>query len=326
MTSVVSAQPLDDRAEIGILTVISVELEAALKAFPPLKRTKDPRSGTIFRTGTIHSELTNHDYRVVLVCIDEPGNPAAAAAATELLLKYDPRAVLLMGIAGGMRDKLKIGDVAFSERVVAYGSAALTKATDGTTRVERRPDIDRTPHRMMQDVADYLARPDPQRLTALFRKMDGQFPTPPPGKEEEYAKHVASAVRAKLGTIGAGEKLMRNPDEIKALNRDVHSKLQVVAMEEVGLVNAARRLDAPWLVIRGISDFGDEFKNDDFHVFASKAAAAVLVDFLVHGIDVGPPEPPPGWKAAETVTEQWKEETRDVIGDGVRIIQAHLDN
>ena len=57
-------------------------------------------------------------------------------------------------------------------------------------------------------------------------------------------------------------------------------------MEEAGLVSAARRLNVPWLVFRGISDFGDEFKNDAFHRFASKTAAAVLVDFIVHGIDV----------------------------------------
>jgi hypothetical protein len=43
----------------------------------------------------------------------------------------------------------------------------------------------------------------------------------------------------------------------------------------------------PWLVIRGISDFGDELKDDRFHGFASCAAAAVLHDFVAHGLDLG---------------------------------------
>src|SRR5678815_5487340 len=40
----------------------------------------------------------------------------------------------------------------------------------------------------------------------------------------------------------------------------------------------------PWLIIRGISDFGDGLKDDRFHAFASCAAAAVLYDFIAHGL------------------------------------------
>jgi hypothetical protein len=42
------------------------------------------------------------------------------------------------------------------------------------------------------------------------------------------------------------------------------------------------RADA-WLVVRGISDFGDDLKDDRFHDFAARAAATVVVDFLAHG-------------------------------------------
>jgi len=39
-------------------------------------------------------------------------------------------------------------------------------------------------------------------------------------------------------------------------------------------------------VVRGISDFGDEFKNNQFHNFAARSAAAALVDFVVWGLDL----------------------------------------
>jgi hypothetical protein len=44
-------------------------------------------------------------------------------------------------------------------------------------------------------------------------------------------------------------------------------------------------------VIRGISDFGDEFKDDRFHKFASQAAAAVLADFIEHGLKLSGSHP-----------------------------------
>src|SRR4029078_7216420 len=58
-----------------------------------------------------------------------------------------------------------------------------------------------------------------------------------------------------------------------------------------GVVDGCRRGPIPWLVIRGISDFGDELKDDRFHAFASCAAAAVLHDFLAHGLDLGEAHP-----------------------------------
>lgn len=309
--------------DIGILTVIPAELDAALRVLDLKRCPKDEDTGTIYWEGSVHSELTGHDHRVVLSCIGEAGNPSAAAAATELLQKYKPRLLLLMGIAAGIRGKVKIGDVVLSERIVGYEPAALVKAADSSDQVDPRPEMDRIPHRIMQDVVVYQQQQDESRLEAVFRRIGGEFPTPPAGKEEEYAEHVATAIRARGTTIGSGEKLLRNPDKIKTL-RSLHGKLDTVEMEAGGVVAAARRMNVLWLIVRSISDFGDEFKNDAFHTFASKAAAAVLADFLIHGLDLGPPRPPPGWQAAKKASAQWEEETHDVIGRDVRIPRDDL--
>lgn len=71
-------------ADIGILTVIPAELDAALKVLDLKRCPKDEDSGTIYWEGSAHSELTGQDYRVVFSCIGEAGNPSAAAAATEV--------------------------------------------------------------------------------------------------------------------------------------------------------------------------------------------------------------------------------------------------
>jgi hypothetical protein len=103
---------------------------------------------------------------------------------------------------------------------------------------------------------------------------------------------VASTITSRLGTIASGEKLLRDPAKLVAV-REQHGKTEVSEMEAAGLVDACRRGSVPWLVIRGISDFGDELKDDRFHAFASGAAAAVLYDFLAYGLALGAP-PSPG--------------------------------
>ncbi|HRI69234.1 MAG TPA: hypothetical protein PK156_33620, partial [Polyangium sp.] len=276
-------------ADIAILTVIAPELDAARAALgldPDKSRRKDKFSGTVFLEGSVSSNRSKRDVRVVLACVGGAGNPAASAAASEIVLRYQPKVVLLMGIAAGMRGKTKIGDVILSERVVAYEPAALVQEKDGSHAVQPRPEIDRAPHTIQQDLVHYEA--DVARIAKKFSRIGGIFPKAPDDQTNDWDKYVASAIRVQKGvTLAAGEKVLRDPTKLIELRRDMHGKIEVGEMEAAGLVEACRRHGIPWLVIRGISDFGDEFKHDGFHELASKAGAAVLVDFIEHGLELG---------------------------------------
>jgi hypothetical protein len=129
-------------------------------------------------------------------------------------------------------------------------------------------------------------RAEPSRLRDAVVRAGGVVPEPPPGRDGEFLAHVANAIIARLGTIASGEKLLRDPQKLLAV-RELHGKTEVGEMEAAGVVDGCRRGAVPWLVIRGISDFGDELKDDRFHHFASCAAAAVLHDFIAHGLDLG---------------------------------------
>jgi len=266
-------------AEIVVVTVIPAEFWAACQVLGFAEREKD-QDGTVYLRGTVHSELARRDYTVALTCVGGAGNPSAAAATTSAIARYRPSAVLLMGIAAGVRDKVQIGEVLLSDRVIAYEPAALIQAATGT-KEQPRPEIDRAPHTMIQDVVTYRA--EPARLRDAFDRAGGVIPTAPAGREDEFREHVASEITARPGTIASGEKLFRDPEKLLAV-RELHGKTEVGEMEAAGVVDACRRGPVPWLVIRGISDFGDEFKDDRFHAFAAAAAAAVLHDFVAYGL------------------------------------------
>jgi len=279
-----SLQNQGEPVEIVVLTVIPAELEAARRVLQidDDSREKDP-DGTVYFRGAVRSELAGRDYTIALTCIGGAGNPGAAAATSGAIARYRPRVVLLMGIAAGVRDKVRIGEVVLSDRVVAYEPAALIRTASGT-KEQPRPEIDRAPHTMIQDVVSYRA--EPARLRAAFERAGGAVPAAPDGREDEFRAHVASVITARLGTIASGEKLLRDPAKLLAV-RELYGKTEAGEMEAAGVVDACRRGPIPWLVIRGISDFGDELKDDRFHGVASCAAAAVLHDFVAHGLDLG---------------------------------------
>jgi nucleoside phosphorylase len=287
--SVGVAQEEDEPVEVVILTVIPIELEAALRVLriEPDHRAKD-LSGTIYYRGVMHSERAQRGYAIALTCMGIAGNPTAAAATARAIAKYHPRIVILMGIAAGVRGKVKIGEVVLSERVVAYEPAALVESENGM-KEEPRPDIDRVSHTILQDLASY-GRPDSARLEETFRRAGGVIPTATAGHEAEFDAHVASGIHAHQGTIASGEKLLRAPEKLLQL-RELHGKIEAAEMEAAGVVDGCRPGAVPWLIIRGISDFGDSLKDNRFHAFAAWAAAAVLYDFILYGLELGTPPP-----------------------------------
>ncbi|HWO20125.1 MAG TPA: 5'-methylthioadenosine/S-adenosylhomocysteine nucleosidase [Kofleriaceae bacterium] len=300
-----------------ILTVIPAEMEAARRVLQldEGSREEDP-DGTVYFRGTVRSELVRRDYAIALTCIGTAGNPSAAVVAAGAISRHHPRAVLLMGIAAGIRDKVRIGEVVLSDRVVAYEPEALARWADGT-KEEHRPEVDRAPHTMIQDVMSY--RTDPTRLRAAFERAGGMIPAAATGREEEFRAHVASAITARLGTIASGEKLLRDPSKLLAV-RELHGQTEAGEMEAAGLVEACQLGPVPWMVIRGISDFGDELKDDRFHSFASCAAAAVLHDFIAYGLDLGTASSPD----ADAYVAWYKEALRtitDIINDLSSVIE-----
>ncbi|WP_158625135.1 protein kinase domain-containing protein [Corallococcus terminator] len=271
-------------SDVAILTVIQPEFFAALEALgiSESQREKDAQ-GTVYFRGLLRSQMAGRDYRLVVTCVGGAGNYDASAAAYEVIAHHRPRVLILMGIAAGIQGKVRIGEVVLSERVVAYEPGAIVSSSDGgPPTLEHRPEIDRLPHSMNQDVVTY--RPDPSRLNVRFRGLGGEIPGPTAGKEEEFRSRVTSTITARAATIASGEKLLRDPAKLRAVRQEQHGKVEVGEMEAAGLVAACRRANIPWLVIRGISDFGDQFKDDRFHQFACRAAAVVLADFLAHGL------------------------------------------
>ncbi|WP_437785789.1 protein kinase domain-containing protein [Sorangium sp. So ce1097] len=274
-----------DPVDVIVVTVIQPELRAAVAALGLREADREhDEAGTTYYQGAVRSALSGQEIRIAVTCVGNAGNLDAAAAVRDAIAWGHPRAVLLTGIAAGMRGIVQLGDVVLADRVVSYEPAALVAGSAGS-RVEVRPEIEKVPHAMSQHIVSY--RPEPERLARLLGRIGGCFPE---CSSTGMASEQASAVKIHRGTIASGEKLVRDAARMQEI-RDLYAKIIAVDMESAGIVAACRRGAIPWLVIRGISDFGDAHKDDHFHDRAAGTAAAVLADFLSYGLDLAPSAP-----------------------------------
>jgi nucleoside phosphorylase len=305
--------------DIAILTVIPQELAAA-KATMGIQdlfnnRTRTPDSQTVYLHEELISERTQERYSIALGCIGRAGNYDAASATTEVIQTYHPKLVVLMGIAAGIKGKARLGEVTFSERVVGYESAALRRE-DGAQAVQPRPDMPSVPNRIHQDVIFYLAACKDratdyqQRLASLFQRTGGVFPTLSAEDRHHLQENdVIRTIEIDVCAIASGEKLLKDPDVLKNIQAKQHGRVKVGEMEAIGFAMACQRMRRDWLVIRGVSDFGDAYKSDIFHPLASQAVATVLADFLRYGLELGEGSA----KSGEVLVQQPQEQVLDLL-------------
>ena len=264
--------------DVVVLTALPIELSAihaALGSSPADGANKTP-AGTTYWTAEVQSRKSSRALRVCVSSIGGAGNPDAAAAVTELATLMKPRLVMMVGIAAGLRGKCRLGEVVLSDRIVAYEPAATT-AIEGVSTEIPRPDAYRVAHSIQQDVASYLAD------AGLQQRLLQHTVIPPAGFPGIEADLVATALTARSATIASGEKLLRDPERLQAI-RALHGKIEVVEMEAAGVAAACHHSGVSFLVVRGISDFGDAVKDDRFHDIAAKGAAIIAVDFVREGL------------------------------------------
>ena len=183
---------------------------------------------------------------------------------------------MMVGIAAGLRGKCRLGEVVLSDRVIAYEPAAATVAEGVSTEIPR-PDAFRAAHSIQQDVTSYLSD------AGLHERLLRYPVIPAAGFPDIKADLVAKALAVRSATIASGEKLLRDPQKFQAI-RSLHGKIEVAEMEAAGVAAACHRSGTSFLVVRGISDFGDSVKDDRFHDIAATGAAIIAVDFIREGL------------------------------------------
>jgi nucleoside phosphorylase len=285
------------QVDVVVLTIIPVELAATRTALG-LRTKADYKSqgGTHYWTGTV----PNTQLKVALSVMAEAGPTRCSAATIDAIHEFRPKLVVLVGIAAGAKGKLRLGDVVLSERVVSYDLGSV----EAGGKIVQRQEGNRPEHAIQQNMMAYLSDSPAPRITRIFREAGGEFPVVPPGGDLD-PKHVAlSALKVASATIASGSKLVRDGELFDEWRRGLHGKVEVAEMEAAGLVDACGREGVPWLVIRGISDFGDNAKHDGFHEFAARAAAAVLVDFLAQGY-VAIASRTPAWPPVTHPSHAW---------------------
>jgi nucleoside phosphorylase len=292
---------------VAVITALPHETAAVRAVFgdPPRFDVPGSGAGRAYWMAELPSPLGGR-HRVVIAQADMGNNIAAVRAS--LLLSHFPsvESIIMCGIAGGIPNPTKVtehvrlGDVVVSNQkgVVQYDfvkRAVKKKRTDFAEEVRastHRPSaalyeavriMESNMHfgnfpweeRLREGLARLKwARPDDTADVLADPANEGKALTHPPDPERRPGQP-----RVFLGPIASANTLLKDPSKRDALRSQFGVK--AVEMEGSGIQDASWTHGVGYLVVRGICDYCDRNKNDDWQKYAAMAAAGYLRALLV---------------------------------------------
>jgi nucleoside phosphorylase len=245
--------------DFGVIVALRLEEEAVKTILVEAEKIRWPGSPSYMK-GTIEG------HTVVLARCSEPGNVSSAIAASDLVRDFDVDYLVLLGIAAGYRGEVDMEDVVFGHPIIGYEYSKVAE-------------------KLHQNEPRFF--PCDERLVRIAQQLEGVgleiFPS-----EQSHKSHL------QIAAVASGSKVVASQEFWSDL-RGIHRKIRALEMEAEGVASLARHAipPRPFLVIKGISDFGDETtkgvrsqnteeaaRHDERQRHAAVAAAHVFCQFI----------------------------------------------
>jgi nucleoside phosphorylase len=256
---------------------------------------------------------------VVVGCLPmgRTGNNSAASVARDMVRSFPSlKFALMVGIGGGAPTKkrdIRLGDVVVG---VPEGKQSGVVQYDFGKRLsngyfERTGQLNSPPNALLGAVQEMeRLHDDPNKLDRIadhMKRMDNMPKYQRPGQDRLYCadyehrrandneeneencsncesnrlvqreeRRSIREVEVHYGTIASGNSVMRDAEMRDRHAKDRELNVLCFEMEAAGVVN-----NLPCMTIRGICDYSDSHKNDNWQNYAALAAAAYARELLI---------------------------------------------
>jgi nucleoside phosphorylase len=242
-------KPLQQEIDVVMMTATDVELYAVIKYLNPYPQ-KEKVLQVNHENGETYFLGKFGEFKIVVTkCrMGTVGEGAATLATEKALNTWNPKAIIMVGIAFGKDpNKQKIADVLVASAIIPYENQRI-----GDEKIFRSP-----------------IPPSNTILLNRFENAHGwRFLRPDNTRSQQIFGHILS-----------GEKLVDN-STFKTELFERYPNAAGGEMEGAGLYGAAQSRGTAWILVKSICDWGDGTKSKKYQRLAA-AAATSLVHYVL---------------------------------------------
>lgn len=221
---------------IGVIGAMEIEIEGLRAQMEEVR--EETVSGVRFTSGTLCG-------REVVLCVCGIGKVFAAIAAEAMILHFGVTALINTGVAGGLADGLRVGDVVVADAVVQH-------------------DMNTT------------ACGDPQGLLSGLNLVE--LPADRALSEALFAAAKEENCHVMRGVIASGDLFVAKDSHKKFIKETFHAA--ACEMEGAPIGHVATVNGVPFAVLRCISDGGDGMEFEQFAKLAADISTRVILRCL----------------------------------------------
>lgn len=236
--------------DVGIIVFIREELKQLLETFKVKENNKVDSIDNRFTYYLFSLPTKKRNISIVISFINgKSGNIESALCTSYFFKNWNPKFMCLLGIAAGIENKVKIGDV-----VIPYKVHDITIKSYSKSEFNNRANT-----YTLSDEINEMIKTAPNDHTFNFSVKDG--------------------------SLGTDNILIKDSLYFDKYLYPIDEECRGCEMESAGFIRTCKIEETPWLVLRGISDFGKD-KVDDSQTIAAKNACLTLKYFLENCLDL----------------------------------------
>ncbi|MEI6896112.1 MAG: response regulator [Psychromonas sp.] len=248
--------------DVGIITAMSHnELKAILNlpvTWVEFVLEEDP--------STYHKgEITTSTGKKSIVISHSPrmGLSAAAALTSKMCVKFNPKYMIMAGIAAGVRKKVNLGDILVADPCWDWGNGKLTEE-NGLPLFQAAPHQENLPMNIRSKIQKIR---DNDLYVDEIRK----------GWQGNSQKELS----IKLGPIASGAVVLEDPQTAISITSQ-HRETIGIEMEAYGVMAATSisSTQTKAIIIKSVCDYADPEKNDNWQEYACYTSAQFVYHFI----------------------------------------------
>jgi nucleoside phosphorylase/CheY-like chemotaxis protein len=247
--------------DLAIITALDTVEFDGVQALPlswePLRLQHDE---TRYLSGTLATEGGTKS--IIAAAAPRMGIPASAILASKIIHQFRPRFIAMVGICAGRKEKVSLGDLIIAEPTWDWGSGKISSENG-------EPRFLPSPHQLDMD-------PDTASLLKAMTKDEVLLAGV---KKASRGSKPKTELTAHVGPLVSGAAVVAHKPTFDRL-LDQHRGILGVDMEAYAVAAAALGSAKPrpkFLIVKGVSDFADENKDDDYQEFAASVSANFLL-------------------------------------------------
>lgn len=253
-------------ADIVIITAIEEEFKAVEAAFSNWIKIDQGDPGLYFLTHFQNKD--GESLSILLSLLPEMGLTAASNLTTKTIQNFSPKKVFMVGICGGIKNKVKLGDLVIANNTWDYGSGKIKPKKESEN-----------------DYYSFEPSPSQISINPVYNNLKINTDSVFKIVISSWNKcHLDKPMNPELhiGPMPSGASVICDEALFKEIIKPQHRKCLAIDMETYGVYYACKNTNSSidYLSVKSVSDYANEEKNDDYHKFCCFLSANYLKECL----------------------------------------------